>query len=392
MQEPENTPLLPLWPKISIAGLSTLLGACAEEPPPPRDTGKTGTDDVDADMCGCMGPPATGTTPGGATPTPGGGTTTPGGGTTTPGGGATTPVAESRLFSFLGPDTAALNVRGATMMSTLTQTMADGRAIRVWGFGNGFNSDRAVPGPVIELTEGQPAAITLSSMMPHTLHPHGLDVDQANDGVPTTSQAVSMATGPFTYQFVAPHAGSYAYHCHVDTVLHMEMGMSGTIIVRPPDGRANQLWNGGPTFEREAIWQLHTFDSRWHRESRSGPATTRYTPDYFMINGRDGVNLLSDPTVAIQAQLGETVAIRLVNLGYLPTRISVAGLVLRVVASDGRPLRLSLNRAQLLVNPGERYDVLLSALTAGSYTASVDYLDIRGVGVLGSAVTQVSFS
>ncbi len=127
--------------------------------------------------------------------------------------------------------------------------MADGRRLRTWHFGRGFNADRPVPSPVIEGVEGQPLEVTLSSVMPHTIHFHGLDVDQANDGVPSTSGYVGHGHGgggmsfgrvdgysslgtSFPYSFVAPHAGSYAYHCHVDTVLHFEMGMYGTVIIR----------------------------------------------------------------------------------------------------------------------------------------------------------------
>ena len=65
--------------------------------------------------------------------------------------------------------------------------MADGQTLRTWTFGNGFNDDRTVPSPVIEAIEGQLVEVTLDSMLPHSIHFHGLDVDQANDGVPNTS-------------------------------------------------------------------------------------------------------------------------------------------------------------------------------------------------------------
>jgi FtsP/CotA-like multicopper oxidase with cupredoxin domain len=60
------------------------------------------------------------------------------------------------------------------------QSMSDGASIRTWSFGSGFNGDRTVPSPVIEAIEGDTVQVTLSSGMPHSIHWHGLDVDQAN--------------------------------------------------------------------------------------------------------------------------------------------------------------------------------------------------------------------
>ena len=79
---------------------------------------------------------------------------------------------------------------------------------------------------------------------PHTVHLHGLDVDQASDGVPETG-AVARVGETITYRFVATHAGTYWYHCHVDTVEHLTMGMYGALIVHPADG-PGRAWTDGP--------------------------------------------------------------------------------------------------------------------------------------------------
>lgn len=288
--------------------------------------------------------------------------------------------------------------------------MADGRLLRTWQFGRGFNDDRSVPSPVIEGIEGQMMEVTLSSMMPHTIHFHGLDVDQGNDGVPSTSGYVAHGHGgggpgggsfgrvdgydnlgsQFTYRFVAPHAGTYAYHCHVDTVLHFEMGMYGTVIIRPPDGNPRVAWDGGPIFDREYVWHLHTFDSMWHNETVSSSRTVRHRPDYFMINGRDGANTLTDTTTAISGAPGERVLIRANNMGYQPALVNLGGLAFDVIASDGRPLPSPITTDQQLVAPGERYDLLLRLPFEGLWTARADYFDIRLSGMLGQAATTVT--
>jgi FtsP/CotA-like multicopper oxidase with cupredoxin domain len=307
----------------------------------------------------------------------------------------------SRTFTYLGP-----NIVSLPAWMNGFELMSDQTSIRTWYFGNGFNDDRTVPSPVIEAVEGQTVQVTLSSMMPHSIHFHGLDVDQANDGVPSTSGYVAQMPGPtgfgrvegytnlgspFTYTFTAPHAGTYMYHCHIDTVIHFEMGMYGTIIVRPPSGSPTQAWTGGPTFDKEYIWHLHTYDSTWHGIGPliSGSGTVRHRPDYFMINGRDGGNTLTDPTTAITAPAGERILIRTTNVGYQPALIQLGGLEFEVIASDGRPLRSTVLSTQQLVAPGERYDILFTMPTETNEVATVDYLDIRMAGILGTASTSV---
>jgi len=346
-------------------------------------------------MPGTPAPPATGS--------PGGGM---GMGAGTPpmmGGGATPGIApgptDLRTFSIV-PATTTLN---SVMMAS--QTLADGVSLPVWSFGNGFNDDRAVPAPVIEAVEGQPVAITLTSMMPHSIHFHGLDVDMPNDGVPLTSGYVASMVPPngfgrvqsytnlgasFVYQFIAPHAGTYMYHCHVDTVLHMEMGMAGAMIVRPADGSLNTAWTNGPIYDKEYIWHLHTFDSRWHSERISGPATVQYNPDYFLINGRDGAALQTDATTAISGNAGDTVLLRVVNLGYLPSSVVLGNLAFDVIASDGRPLAEPVTQVKAWrIMPGERYDILFVLPTLTDVEASVVYYHINGETLLGKAVTTI---
>ncbi len=304
-----------------------------------------------------------------------------------------------RTFSFLGSNTAALTVSmdGST-------TMSDNNTLTTWYFGNGFNDDRLVPSPVIECIEGQQVNVTLTSMRAHSIHFHGLDVDQANDGVGSTSGYVSQSpTGgnlgrvdgytrfpsPHVYTFTAPHAGTYMYHCHIDTVLHIEQGMVGTVIVRPPSGSTTQAWTSGPSFDREHVWHLHTFDSSWHGETISGVVTNRYRPDYFMLNGKDGVNAIDDTTCAITADYGTKVLIRANNVGYQPALINLGGITFQVIASDGRPLPTPLNVTELLVTAGERYDILLTIPGAFDGFATISYKDIRNRITLGTVQTRI---
>jgi FtsP/CotA-like multicopper oxidase with cupredoxin domain len=276
--------------------------------------------------------------------------------------------------------------------------MANGASIGTWRFGSGFNNDRTVPSPVIEANQGENVQVTLRSEMEHSIHLHGLDVDQQNDGVPATSFAVGGMGNPrsYTYTFTAPHAGTYMYHCHVDTHKHFEMGMFGTVIIRPADGSTDRIWANGPAFDKEYIWQTTTFDSTWHSGGMGGMGgmggaiLQRYRPNYFMINGKDGANANNDSATAINAGAGQRVLVRLNGTSYMPGIVRMGGLSFEVVASDGRPLAQSYTTTEQLVCAGERYDIILTMPSSGQYTGSIEYRDIRNASALGTATTTIT--
>jgi len=276
-----------------------------------------------------------------------------------------------------------------------SQTFA-GQTVTPWfftetssGTGFGFGGDRGFPGSTLEFIEGQASSLNFFNMSPmdHTIHLHGLDVDQANDGVPLTSFPVG-AMQSFTYTFVAPKAGTYMYHCHVDTVLHYIRGMHGTIIVRPPDASTNKAWEGGPTFDEEVLWHLSTYDTSWSTLTNSGPQTVRMKPDAFLINGLETGDARKDFYSRIEFGVGQTAYLRLNNTSYQWARVRLGGQPFQVVASDGRPMAMPYSTRQIELGPGERYDLLLQGFPAGKSFGRVDYLDHFGK-VLGTAKTRI---
>ena len=67
----------------------------------------------------------------------------------------------------------------------------------------------------------------------HTLHWHGFrNVIPFFDGEPTGSVAVPTGR-EFTYVYRPRDPGTYMYHCHVEDVEHVHMGMNGLVFVRP---------------------------------------------------------------------------------------------------------------------------------------------------------------
>ncbi len=274
-----------------------------------------------------------------------------------------------------------------------SHTFSDGTQVEQWGFreGGGMMGAPEVPGPVITANQGDRVFIHFQNMspMPHTIHPHGLDADQMNDGVPQTSFEIPMM-GSYTYEFDANHAGSYAYHCHVNTVIHMQMGMYGAINILPSDG-SNHAWDGGPAFDLERTWLSAEIDLVWNQLDEDADFTV-YSPDIFILNGKDGPQAAVDPYTSLDLVDDDVALLRLGNMGYLPVRYSFAGLHAEAVASDGRPLPDAISAQGLEVAPGERYDVLLRGLNAGNFQAMLEYLDLYDGSVLGTLAVPVTVS
>ena len=101
-----------------------------------------------------------------------------------------------------------------------------------------------------------------SSKGPHTIHHHGINPTTFNDGV----GHVSFEATEYTYQWQPHNPGTNFYHCHVNTVLHFEMGMFGLLIVDPPEGPG--FLANGERYQVERSWVADDIDPRWHDEIR----------------------------------------------------------------------------------------------------------------------------
>lgn len=265
----------------------------------------------------------------------------------------------------------------------------DGKLTKLMGYTRLLSAPINLPAPTLTFTEGDSIHLDLRNMSqnaPHTIHLHGLDVDQQNDGVPSLSwQVYHSQTG--TYKFQAPHPGTYIYHCHVTTAIHLQGGMYGMIIVKPLSGN-NVTWDGGYSYDKEYAWMLSELDSVWHQDSLFNHnydtlnpmmpvEVPDYNPQYFLINGKSEQQL-SDTSISINAQANSTVYLRLAAIGYCGNRIIFpSALNAQVVSTDGRPLPAPINLDTLELFPGERYGVLLKPTTEFTDSILVQYKNMN---------------
>ncbi|RMF04942.1 MAG: twin-arginine translocation signal domain-containing protein [Chloroflexi bacterium] len=241
----------------------------------------------------------------------------------------------------------------------------------------------------------------------HTIHFHGRrNAIPFFDGEPNTSIAVPIGR-IFDYVFDIPMPGTYMYHCHVEEVEHVHLGMTGLVFVTPAQNGTNHngftkfVYNdgdGSTGYDREFPMLLSDVwsEAHWDFSHVQLPEWSDYKPNYYLLNGRvypdtlkpngyvdfahpnrTGTDL-TPPSGSPELQFqpysslvtcneGERVLIRLANLGFLRQTMSMAGIKMRVVGKDATLLKgrngedLSYFTDSISIGPGEAFDIIFEA-------------------------------
>jgi FtsP/CotA-like multicopper oxidase with cupredoxin domain len=262
----------------------------------------------------------------------------------------------------------------------------------------------------------------------HTLHWHGfVNAIPLFDGVPELSLAVPI--GRDLAYFYRPHdAGTYMYHCHFEDVEHVQMGMTGMVLVRPKQNRtpvagdpagtkyAYNDGDGSTRYDREFAFMITELWSAAHYRDAHIQVSdwTDYDPSFWLLNGRgypDTIAPNGDPNITaggrlqyqpisslVKCNTGERVLLRMANLGYQNHAMSVDNIDLRVVAKDANLLKgrdgttnyLTTNTVD--VGPGESRDVIFTAPGPGEYLLydrQYSYLENGGGTGYGGMMTKI---
>jgi plastocyanin len=260
------------------------------------------------------------------------------------------------------------------------KTLIDGQDIVFWGYGiddpSSQNNKIFLPGPVLRFDVGDTVIIHLRNDSPedHTIHWHGLDVDQANDGVPHTSSPVNGGGAEFTYTFVCKEPGSFIYHCHVLTTLHLSMGMYGLFII---DSEVeNQIYNDSGKYTKEYNYLFSELNTSWNANPLSPGPFYLYEADYGMVNGWAGPEI-KVKNQSITGDLEDSIGMRLANTGYgrvetiFPNDFEV-----KVYGSDGREVN-SFVTDTIQMFPGERFGVVGYPQSTINDSITVNYYDLN---------------
>jgi FtsP/CotA-like multicopper oxidase with cupredoxin domain len=228
----------------------------------------------------------------------------------------------------VGPATPAPGgaVRRYTLTArTATVTLASGSRVDAWTF-NG-----QVPGPALTATEGDLLEVTLHNVdidSGVTLHWHGYDVPNAEDGAPGATQDAVAPGHEYVYRFLATQTGTYWYHTHEASDPAVAMGLYGTLVVAP----------------------------RAVAPAAVGVDLT--LPVHTLPGARTAIDTHDQP-FDVNAAPGSPVRLRLINTDSLPHRFTLAGTPYRLAAVDGTDLHQpgELTRTSLRLPAGGRYDL-----------------------------------
>ncbi len=185
-----------------------------------------------------------------------------------------------------------------------------------------------LPGPELRVRQGELVEVELRNTDVAggvTLHWHGVNVPNGEDGVAGVTQDAVRPGGSHVYRFRAKQAGTFWYHTHQASSEEVRRGLFGAFVIEPArePGRVLDL----PVL-------VHTFDG----------TTT--------LNAAAGRHERTVPA-------GTPVRLRLVNTDSVRERLTLAGTPFRVAAIDGTDLNdpTPLTDTALDLAAGGRYDV-----------------------------------
>ncbi|MEO8294847.1 MAG: copper oxidase [Gemmatimonadota bacterium] len=207
-----------------------------------------------------------------------------------------------------------------------------GRSVEAWAY-NG-----QVPGPQIRVKEGDRVRMIVKNELEEStsVHFHGLEIPNEQDGVPYLTQPPIKPGESFTYEFVVPNAGSHMYHSHHNSTTQVGKGLLGAFIVEPRDVRQS------PVVDVDYVMVLNDGFHGYTLNGKSFPAT--------------------EPVVA---KLGQTVRIRFMNEGMMIHPMHLHGMHMTVIAKDGWDQPAPWRCDTLNIAPGERWDVIVKATNPG---------------------------
>ncbi len=220
-----------------------------------------------------------------------------------------------------------------------------GKNITAWGFNN------QVPGPVLKAKKGDTLVVRVQNNLPEPtmVHWHGIRLPAIMDGTGEVQQPI-LPGESFEYRFTVPDAGTFWYHSHQNETVQMEKGMYGGIIIEDETD---------PVMDDERILVLDDMKLTSNNEFKQHGSLGRWIERH---DGREGSTNLVNGKEALTLQMyaGQTERWRIVNAASARYfKLSLDGKPFRVIATDGGLLEYPRTETELLITPGERFDIVV---------------------------------
>ena len=219
-----------------------------------------------------------------------------------------------------------------------------------------------VPGPRLELRQGDRVRINVTNHLPEstTVHWHGLVVPNGMDGPAEVTQPPIQPGDTFVYEFDVTQAGTFFYHSHDHPDRQQALGEYG--VDRRPGRRVGR--RRATTISTTSRSQLQ----EWLvREGWTFPAMLMdgALPNFFTINGK-----AYPATPTLEMRVGEKARFRFIgtNNNFVHP-MHIHGGPFTIIETDGNPVPAGsrLQKDTVDVGPGERYDVIWEARQPGKW-------------------------
>lgn len=226
-----------------------------------------------------------------------------------------------------------------------------GKIIRAWGF------NQQLPGPVLKAKQGDTLVVKVINKLAEAtlIHWHGIRLPSSMDGTGEVQKPIEPGE-TFEYRFELPDAGTFWYHSHQNETVQMERGMYGGIVVEAKED---------PIVDNDRILLIDDMklsaDNSFTRRGAIGRWMERH-------DGREGDTLLINgkESSALHMFAGQTERWRFVNAASARYfRLSLQGKPFRVIATDRGLLEAPIQKTELLITPGERYDIVIGNFEEG---------------------------
>ncbi|MFI1395485.1 multicopper oxidase family protein [Streptomyces sp. NPDC020681] len=208
--------------------------------------------------------------------------------------------------------------------------LASGRTFTAWTY-NG-----QIPGPELRMKEGELVEIRLTNKLPGeipvTVHWHGVDVPNGEDGVAGATQDAVQPGQSYTYRFKVEESGTRWYHSHQQASEQVKRGLFGPLVIEPAEQ------------PRPVDQDVTVVAHDWETPQGTFPAFGT-----------------SDKLERRTAKAGEKVRLRVVNSSNLTKSFGLNGVPFKVSALDGTDIN----------KPGELKDELL--VVGGAQRVDVEF-------------------
>ncbi|MEK6791821.1 MAG: multicopper oxidase domain-containing protein [Deltaproteobacteria bacterium] len=238
-------------------------------------------------------------------------------------------------------------MREFTLSVTEGEIDLKGVRVPVWMYNGVF------PGPEIRVKQGDTVRVKLKNLSgaKHGMFFHGVKVDSR-----TALQEQEPVDPDFeyVYEFKAEPVGTHLYHCSYNMAEHLSKGMFGAFIVEGKDEKK---------YDKEFVYIISDWSSRaasGKTSHESGHPASMKDNDITTINNKV---IAGDEPLLMEVRNGETVRVRIANLGLLPHKLRFPqGLVATVTHEDGYLISNPRIHDALTIYPGKSHDLAIVAV------------------------------